>query len=414
MSGLVVRHSGTDWFAQGIDDWKLQRGERSPEGQQHMDEAAREGVIHVDGKRLVGPTLDRLRTRLAGTYDDFPQMGRGLSAGVGGEPRRWLIPGLWPWGYKPALYGNHKAGRSTLVAELAAAIMLCGEGYRFLDHFAPADVTENEFYAGIRIINAESPPDAFERELVRRGLMGDDTPVMVDHLRDYGGPQMFDLTDREVYERWAVDLDRCNECLGEDPEVPFVLIVDGMSAIVGEQTSRYGEWLVKFHQLMDEVGIENALTIGHATQDGTRCIDSSGGRRPDGLWFYWRSDVNRDDSARYFRAEPRLDGPAISRTAITKDPDGRLVWGRTQKRAGVAEPVRPTPDPSVTVKEQVYAYIAGCNDHKQGPSVREVRENVPGRNPEKDQALDELKAEGRIEERGRAGRGGGYAYWIVT
>jgi len=115
-------------------------------------------------------------------------------------------------------------------------------------------------------------------------------------------------------------------------------------------------------------------------------------------------------------------GVSIPKTQVEMGDDGRLVMkeiGRPSSRRSAAKPVHgeqespAKPDPA-DIKAAILEYVGRCNAAGHGPSVREVRENVSGRNPVKDRALADLVVTGHLVVKDRVGRGGGNSYWLPT
>lgn len=110
------------------------------------------------------------------------------------------------------------------------------------------------------------------------------------------------------------------------------------------------------------------------------------------------------------------------------DADGRLSMGglptvaphQSQEAPGaVREPKRrtsatsgPDPQPEASETAQVLEYVARCNSAGQGPSARDIRENVRGPNALVDGAVRDLVESGSLIKSPRAGRGGGDSYWL--
>jgi hypothetical protein len=418
-----------------VEQWRLLRDAAQADGSRRLEdllEMAQEGTItDRRGQRLEGAALDRMRHRLLMTYDELPQsrvFWDRLRAARSTPDRRWLIPSLWPWGHIPMFGGNKGAGKTTVVADLVPSLIVPGR--KFLNHFEVPEVPEEDFGAGVWLINAETPAEDLD-EALKPGLSyrfesGEwaSEYVHVEHLQeDFGGPQMFDLTNSEIYELWFNRLIECSVCDGEDDHPPFALIVDGLTAILGGSTARYGEWYAKFRQLMRALDIPNALAVVHNTMAGGHPmggVEAAAGA--DGLWTYSSDDPDSPFSKRRFSISPRLGGVALPPTPIIFE-GGRLTL--KPKKATAAEPphlveVAGPVEAAVTEPETfepttadlVLEYIVRCNGQGQGPSVRQIRENVPGRSPEIDAAIAQLAKAGKLIEEKRAGRGGGKAYWV--
>ncbi|SNS11474.1 AAA domain-containing protein [Actinomadura meyerae] len=315
---------------------------RAPVAPELRGELIRQGQLtQDDGTPITGRPAQRVRDRLLGTYDHLPQWGdrdRRDDA-----PRRMLISGLWPWGHIPVLGGNAKAGKTTLVADLAKALVL--PGYRFLGHFDP--VTELEYWnweddddaeepppdrnrgRGVVLINAETPRDDMEAAVGPDRGWGSFTPdaLRIAHLEDMGGASWFDVTDPEKYDRWAHELTACEECDGSDELPPFAVIVDGVTAILGGDMNRYGEWYAAFRRLLREIDVPNGLAVFHNTMSGGHPMGGVGSQTgADGLWRYSSGDSDDPASSRWFSVNPRLGGVPIRPTKVVlSEETGRPV-----------------------------------------------------------------------------------------
>lgn len=148
---------------------------------------------------------------MLGQYADLPRQ-RTLADSRVVEALRFLIPALWPEETFPMLSGNPKAGKTTVGVDLVAALAVPGR--RFLGHFEPAQMTDEQRERGFLLINAETEAKTLEAALraeldVDVQLSGGMTvkaseTVTVEHLKDLGGAQMFDLTDPEIYKMWPI------------------------------------------------------------------------------------------------------------------------------------------------------------------------------------------------------------------
>jgi hypothetical protein len=400
-----------------------------------------EGPIHAwDGTPLAGLALRRARHELLGTYDDLPPiraMGEYEDLPVpGGSPGGFLIPGLLKDGHQPFLGGNPKSGRSTLVCDLTATLV--SPGYQFLQHFPPAEVDTSEgapFWGGVVVVNAENPPKDYEEEMRERlaGLPARQHPeftaaaleyVALIHLEDYGGPASFDLTDPAKYEQWSV-------LLSGQPGPPFFLIVDGYTAILteaGKDPEDYNPLGTAQRRLTREMGTRRSLAVGHNILSGGHPVGGTLSKAwSDGLWTLSKAG-DAHDAPRWFATEGRMTARGVSRLTVSRDPDGRLRATRSRSRgraeevadrpAGDASPADLTEVPATattgpSVKEMTKEYVGRANAAGYGPSARDLRQNVAARNPEVDQARDELVAAGELVVRPRVGRGGGLALWLV-
>ncbi len=355
-----VSTDGTVWTAGG-------RVKVSPE-------VIEEGMIFSrdDITPLAGAALERVRARMLGWYADMPRPRTLADSRWNSEPQRWLIPKLLPWETYPMLGGNPKAGKTTLVVDLVAALLVPGR--RFLGHFEPAQVTEKEREQGIWLISAEMPSKALEEALGPE--LDVDVPISgemvkasrllnIDHLEQLGGAHMFDLTDPEIYERWAhrlIDCDWCDGSDGDDYPPPFMVIVDGLTTILqaaGKGVEAYGQWYAAFRRLMKEVDVPNALVVAHNTMAGGHLMGGVEGRAgADGLWTY--SSDNPDDprSKRRFGVVPRLGGAAVPLTEV-RLVEGRpvMVGSESGESASEGGPVGEEVDEVLVVAHRHAAYV---------------------------------------------------------
>ncbi|MQA05295.1 MAG: AAA family ATPase [Streptosporangiales bacterium] len=315
----------------------------SPERYEAM---IREGEFtYDDGTPITGRPLQRLRERVLGTYANLPDksyLGRRSSA-----QRRMLIPGFMPWGTIPMLGGNPKAGKTTIAVDFATALVM--PGYRFLGHFEPAELTEEELGRGLLLINAETPPEDLEAPLdwlteQKVAILDHHLPVSdllgIEHLEDLGGAHMFDVTDPALYDLWANRLTECHDCDGMDDWTPFAVIVDGVTAILhaaGKGVEAYGEWYAAFRRLMREIDVPNALAIAHNTMAGSHLmggVEAQAG--PDALWTYSSDNADDPASTRRFSVRPRTGGVAVPPMRVVLNPEGRPVVDG--KATGEAKP----------------------------------------------------------------------------
>jgi len=358
---LVVDGKPTDIT---VTDWRSRRENASPEQQDRMDRWVVEGTLTDDsGKPLDPTTAKRVVARLLGTYDHLPSPGafRHRESGA----RRWLIPGLWPWGTVPMLGGNPKAGKTTLAADLTASLGV--HGRRFLDFFEPADLAMDERHPRlyVRFIRTEGPLIDLEDLLVAAGVESAPDWLTIDHLDDFGGPGSFDLTEPENYEQWANYLTECEACDGTDDWSPSVLIVDGVTAILavnGKGPEAYGLWFAQFRQLMKETDIPNALVVAHNTLAGGHLmggVEAQAGA--DGLWNYWSSDPDNPHGPRWFSVLPREIGASIAKTRV-RQVDGRLRLDGVAAPASAEVPERSRQRPQeadevLAVAHRTAAYV---------------------------------------------------------
>lgn len=333
---------------------------------------------------------------------------------------RWVIPDLWPWGHIPLLTGQPKVGKTTMLADLTASLVIPGR--RFLDHFQPAELTQDDRNRGIWLINAETPPAALHAELrgafrdlpeALRGDVLDQLQVM--HLQQQGGAATFDLTDPRLFDEWAHHLTSCWDCDRSDDWTPSVVIVDGLTAILaaaGKGVEHYGLWYAQFRLLMTELRVPNALVVGHSTLTGNH---SMGGTEalagPDGLWTYASDNVDNPRAARRFSVTPRLGGAVVPPLRVVRGESERLVVPTGEGPAGAsAEVATPEVDQqgaAAKVEDDVREALrrAGSAGLRKTEITGSGRYAYPIR-----EALARLLASGEVIERSE---GRGSRYWLA-
>jgi hypothetical protein len=393
-------------FAHTLDEWNEQWDNASSNHREQMEEWASTATITLDdGTALTGAALFRMRQRLINrrVTQTLP-----LSFSKETPESRALIPGLWNWGSIPTLGGPPKVGKTTLLVDLVAALVV--PGYRLLDYFEPAVLNDDDRDGDVWLINAETPPDALEAEL--KAVIPEEhrLRLRVWHLELQGGANYFDLTEPDLYDEWLLRFSYCNECDGTDDWGPTAVIADGMTAFLaaaGKTTSHVGLWFAQFRRLMREVGASNAIASGHNVMRGGHLMGGVEASAPgDGLWSY---DQGKGGS-RVFTVKPRLGGPTPPALTVTQH-EGRLVAkpkGK-QARAVASEPAEPV----IPMRDRVLAYVQERNADGTGPSQRAVRDAVEGDNRAVDGALADLTRGGVLMTKHREGRGGGVAYWVV-
>lgn len=309
------------------------------------------------------------------------------------EERLWAIPLLWPEGTHCTLGGPDKAGKSTFVASLVAALVV--PDCPFLRKFEPVEDTGRTVW----VINCETPKVDFENGLDRAGVAArDDLSVLyVDHLRDMGGPARFDLTQPAIFDEWKDRMLACFECDGTDFLTPHFVIVDGLTAIahaVGKSPELYyGQWFVAFRQLMDFLGIPNSLVVAHTGKDGKHLlggVESSANQ--DGLWIL--------DAAHRFSVQSRMGGENIPPTKIELDAAGQPR--AVSRSIGIpTDPAAQQTEPSLV--ERVLSLLESV--HPRELRIGEIRSALGGDAAAVDRAVRDIVADGRLIRTGKEGRG---------
>jgi hypothetical protein len=321
------------------------------------------------------------------------------------QERLYSIPGLWPLGTHCTFGGPDKAGKTTLATEVISALVVPGK--RLGGYFAPAEETGWTVW----IINAETPKIDFETALDQSGLSERDpaSTLFVDHLREMGGPARFDLTNPAMFAEWADKMLDCFECTGRDFTTPDFVIVDGITAIahsVGRSPDTYyGPFIVAFRQLMDYLGVENSMLVGHTGIDGKRLlggVESSANQ--DALWII--------DSAHNFSVTARIGGTNVPAMKIGLEAGRPILRPKTSKKtlpqqesgSGIA----------ASTSDLIHAFVTAENSAAREPRLQDIRTAVGGDAGRVGVALDALVAEGRVVRVGEAGRGFRKTYRVAV
>lgn len=291
-----------------------------------------------------------------------------------------VIPGLWEWETIPMLTGQPKAGKTTFAVQLLRALNV--PGVRFLDYFEP---TRLPLDSEIWFLNAETPVEAFTNELydvgAYDGMPDERRHLSIEHLEVLGGPTIFDLTVPANFDLWASHFIDCVECHQTgDFIAPAVVIVDGLTAILGGNTDRYAEWYVKFRELLRYVGIPNGLVIAHSTMRGDHSMGGTAALAgPDGLWQFTSNERGR----RLFSVLPRMGGNRIDPLQVVRDEEDHQLRVVSRKREPVAGDGQVVADKSPAqrpedVAAHVLAFVAKQNADGIEPRLADIRSGVGG------------------------------------
>lgn len=371
---LLIEHEGIvyDPSAPDRNGWAHEWGALTAEAADERRAILAHGTFWRDAERLTPARTNYERARILRTYDGLPSAFASRPSGA----VRPYIPSLWHHQSVPMLGGPPKVGKSLLVSDLAASLVIAGR--RFLDHFDPVNVTPEERARPIVLVNAENPEAAMHEALLATGLEydaeGDPYPFYCDpnddgagsmlfvvHLEAAGGADTFDLTKQDVYDRWEFELLGLARLAGP----PLTLIVDGVTAILNSDTTRYGRWYSEFRRLLKSVDVPNGLPTGHTGMKNgylMNGVESMAGQ--DGLWTYDANEPYVNPRAlRRFRTVPRLHAPAIDPTPVVIGQDGRLRLDPSGAvRVGGRE-AQPTPgDKRQYLRDQIASLSAARQD----------------------------------------------------
>jgi hypothetical protein len=235
----------------------------------------------------------------------------------------YRIDGLWPTGGNIILAAARKAGKTTLVGNLARSLV---DGDAFLGMPGPAHVNGFEVTPAdgmVAILDLE-----LDRRMLRRWLrdqaIGKRDQVMAESLR--GRVHLFDVLDDKRRGKWA----RVLEQYGVK-----VLILDPLGALLDaygrdeNSNSDVGPVLQALDALKAEAGISELFIAHHMGHQGERSRGASKLRGwPDGEWFLVREKAPNGeepppDAVRFFLAEGR--DVMVPEAQVSYDPGTRRL-----------------------------------------------------------------------------------------
>lgn len=317
--------------------------QKSPIGPQHT--IYQRGVLEDSFAKvfrgevlLEGRERQRVLDRLLGKFDDQRPVFDPSAAEVATRP---YIPGILNHGTTPAFIGPKGWGKTTfLCRELAPALIIPGR--RFLGHFEPAKMTEAERARDVWLINSETRAGAVHEELIAAGLVfakRDGVPcyvspdlglgagvLIVEQLPESGGASQFDLTDPVKFEDWEA---RFLEFTGRH-DAPLMVIADGLTAAMRNDTGRTGAQTSAFRLLLQEAGIPNGMGVLHSPMD-PRVHTPMGGIESGAEWDgHWYATADKypimPSTPRHFFTRPRMGDPEVPRRRIVRSEAGGLRY----------------------------------------------------------------------------------------
>jgi len=224
-------------------------------------DAARDKVAAEKSATVVLPGLTRLDNFLA----------------VPDEAATYRVAGLWPTGGRVVLSAQHKAGKTTLTANLVRALV---DGKPFLDAF---DVLPT---GRVVIVDDELDERMLRRWLRDQGIVNTHR-VTVLPLR--GRLSSFNILDPTTRTRWA-------EHLGAGDVLLLDCLRPALDALGLSEDKDAGRFLEALDELTTEAGIAETLVVHHMGHVGER---SRGDSRildwPDAVWKLVR-DAEDDDT----------------------------------------------------------------------------------------------------------------------
>jgi hypothetical protein len=294
------------------------------------------------------------------------------------EDPEYRIDGLHPTGGRVVILAPRKAGKSTLIGNVARCLV---DDYPVLGRFAVEPVER------LLIIDNELDVRTSKRWLRDQGILNDHR-VDVLHLRGRTGT--FNILDPQIRAQWA------RRCEGVDLAF-FDCLRPVLDALGLSEDKDAGRFLVAFDALLAEAGIGEAIIVHHMGHNGERARgDSRIQDWPDAIWKIVAEDPEDHNSPRFFSAygrdvnvpEFQLDYDAATR---------HLSYGGGSRKDGKID----------GTLEAVVDFI----QKSPGTSKTGIKAVLPGDDKVTSRAIDKAVQLGLLEERDRPGRGGGKAYY---
>ena len=252
---------------------------------------ARRRVDSLERPALVWPEILTLRDRLA-----RPR-----------PVRTHRIAGWLPRGTRAMLAAQYKAGKTSLVGNIARSLV---DGDPFL---GVAQVTP--LAGSLALIDTEMNQEQLEEWLAAQHIREDDRIVLVP-LR--GAVSTFNLLDEATRAHWVVALrERRVECLVLDCLRPV------LDALGLDESRDAGRFLTAFDALLHEAGIPEALVVQHMGHSNERARGDSRLRDwPDVEWRLVRQEES-PSSPRFISAHGRdVD---VAEAALEYEPTTRRL-----------------------------------------------------------------------------------------
>ncbi|MFL1999501.1 AAA family ATPase [Microbacterium sp. A1-JK] len=300
------------------------------------------------------------------------------------EDAEYRVEGLMPTGGNVIVAAQFKAGKSTLIGNLLGSL---ADGGDFLGQF-PANAAGR-----VVLIDDELDPRTMRRWLRDHTI---DHPERVELVSLRGHLSTFNILDPATRAAWADVIGACD-----------VLILDCLRPVLDalglDENKDAGRFLVAFDALKAEAQIDEAVVVHHMGHSGER---SRGDSRildwPDVSWRIVREN-DEPSSPRYFSA--------FGRDVEVKE--GRLSYDHPTRALTYGEGSRKEARDFEAVDEAKAAVLTFVTANP-GSSGEQIQAGVPGGKQVTRVARDALVAEGRVEKRNRAGKGGGFAYFPST
>jgi hypothetical protein len=256
---------------------------------------------------------------------------------------RPYIPELMNYGTVPGFVGPKGWGKTRWLDGLVPALVI--PGYRAFGRFGPVEVSEEGRARDVWLLNAETHLGVVHADLLRAGLTfgyRDGVPcyfydpegrgrpldghgvLIVEHLVATSAIG-FDLTDESKFDYWAT---RLTEYVAHRVP-PLTVVADGVTAMLGNNTSKYGAFTSRFKALLKEAGIPNGLGTLHSpmgvhTNTPMQGVESMG--EWDGLWIASSPAFPvRAGDRRFLETSPRHGDPVLPQHEVVVGADDQLL-----------------------------------------------------------------------------------------
>ena len=301
------------------------------------------------------------------------------------EDVTYRVDQLWPVGGRVVLAAQHKAGKSTLVANLVRALV---DAEPFLGAFGVAPV------ARVVVVDDELDERMLRRWLRDQGIRNADRVTVVP-LR--GRLSSFNILDATTRTRWA-------EHLGRADVLVFDCLRPALDALGLSEDKDAGRFLEALDELTTEAGIPELAVVHHMGHQGER---SRGDSRildwPDVLWRLVKDA--EDDEAGSGQVRRYL-------TAYGRDvdvPESLLGYDPATRRLSVAGGTRSDRKVNAAAAD-VLASMADYGEPLSGRAIEERMRSGEHTYKAIRAAVVRLVEAGQVDKQSRPGRGGGNLY----
>ena len=204
------------------------------------------------------------------------------------EEIAWTIPDLIPTGANVTLTAQYKAGKTTLINNLAMAL---ADGQRFLNYFKPA-----KHEGRIVIFNYEVSENQYRRWMKDISIQNSGKVTLV-HLRGKAVPMISDYVRKEVIETlqslncqtWIVD--------------PFARAFTGSGD--ENSNSEVGVFLDQLDIIKERAGVSNLILPVHTGRAQEQGIERARGATRLDDWADVRWLLKKTEDGRFFSADGR-------------------------------------------------------------------------------------------------------------